>query len=183
MIREAIEASNLNEEFQNEVQTAVLGLALLEELDPNETDEGINEGINDILGKFGLELEKKSPGVVEYLYKFSKGVGKFIWYAIKKDKKGINQMKKDFSKEELLDFLYKLDLVTMHLITGPLHFIDGMTGWDLGVAIEGMHKEAGKVVDKIKKALSTLKGTVTDYFAPTLQPIVLSKVTDIEKLL
>ena len=58
MIREGIQRVNLNEEFQYELNTAVLGLALLEEMD---TGANINEGVNDILAKFdknGEELLK-----------------------------------------------------------------------------------------------------------------------------
>ena len=180
MIREGIQRVNLNEEFQYEFNTAVLGLALLEEMD---IDTNLNEGVNDLLAKFGLELEKKSPGVIGYLARFTKGVGRFIWYAIKRDKKGIKELMKSFDKEELVDFLYKLDLVTMHLITGPLHFIDGMTGWELIPKFKEIKDNAEAVVTKIKKALGVLKSSVTDYFNPKLQPVVLGKVTDIEKLI
>ena len=179
MIRESITRVNLNEAFQLEFNTAVLGLSLLEQMN---TDD-INEGVNDILAKFGFELEKKSPGVIEYLARFTKGVGKFVWYAIKRDKKGIKALMKDFSKEELVDFLYKLDLVTMHLITGPLHFIDGMTGWELIPKFKEMKASAETAISKIKKAIENLKSNITNYFNPKLQPVVLDKVVDIEKLL
>lgn len=179
MIRESIERVNLNEAFQVEFNTAVMGLTLLEQMNPND----INEGVNDILAKFGFELEKKSPGVIEYIARFTKGVGKFVWYAIKRDKKGIKALMKDFSKEELVDFLYKLDLVTMHLITGPLHFIDGMTGWELIPKFKEMKASAETAISKIKKAIENLKSNITNYFNPKLQPVVLDKVVDIEKLL
>ena len=179
MIREAIKVTTLNEAFQVEFNTAVMGLTLLEQMNPND----INEGVNDILAKFGFELEKKSPGVIEYIARFTKGVGKFVWYAIKRDKKGIKALMKDFSKEELVDFLYKLDLVTLHLITGPLHFIDGLTGWELIPKFKELKSEAQSAINKIKKAIDNLKTNITNYFNPKLQPIVLNKVVDIEKLL
>ena len=179
MIRESIQRVNLNEAFQLEVNTAVMGLTLLEQMDP----DNINEGVNDILAKFGFELEKKSPGVIEYLARFTKGVGKFIWYAIKRDKKGIKAMMKEFDKEELIDFLYKLDLVTMHLITGPLHFIDGLTGWSLEVIIKNTKEKSTKIIDKLKSSIINLKMLITKYFDPKIQPLVIQKVIDVENYL
>ncbi|MCK5538500.1 MAG: hypothetical protein KAI79_16860, partial [Bacteroidales bacterium] len=85
--------------------------------------------------------------------------------------------------EELVDFLYKLDLVTLHLITGPLHFIDGLTGWELIPKFKELKSEAQSAINKIKKAIDNLKTNITNYFNPKLQPIVLNKVVDIEKLL
>ncbi len=180
MIRESIKRINEQEVFQTDFNEVLLGMAILEQMDPNEP---LNEGVNNILGKFGLELEKKSPGVIEYMYKFSKGIGKMIWFAIKKDTKGIEKLSKEFNKEMFLDFLYKLDLVTMHFITGPLHFIDGITGWGLEVKIKELATDADKLVSKMKNALEVVKKEVASYFAPTLQPLVLSKVQDIEKML
>ncbi len=179
MIRESIRRVEVKE-FQTDFNEVLLGLILLEQMDPNEP---LNEGVNDILGRFGLELEKKSPGVIEYTLKFSKGIGKLIWFAIKKDKKGIEKLAKEYNKEMFLDFLMKLDLVTMHFITGPLHFIDGITGWELGVKINDLSTSADKLISKMKNALEKVKQEIAAYFSPTLQPLVLGKVSDIEKLL
>ena len=177
MIRESLKT--VNEAQISEAHDAILGLMLLEEM---EITDDVNEGVNDILNKFGLGLEKKAPGVIEYMAKFTTGVGKLIWYAMKRDKKAIKKLSKEFTKEDLLDFLMKLDLVTMHLVTGPLHMIAGLTGWDLEVEVKHAKAKAQTVVDKIKSALNVLKSEVTQYFSPKLQPVIIKKVADIEHL-
>jgi len=176
MIRESI--VNIDE-----AHDAVLAMVLLEEMDIPEGDFNMNEGVNDILHKFGLGLEKKAPGVIEYMAKFTSGVGKLVWYAMKRDKKAIKKLSQEFSKEDFLDFLMKLDLVTMHLVTGPIHFINGLTGWELEVEVKHMKAKASNVVDRIKGAINTLKTEVTAYFNPNLQPTIIGKVNDIEKLI
>ena len=179
MIRESINRVQVQEEFVLDLNEKILGLTMLELMDPSDN---LNEGVNDILGKFGLELEKKSPGVLGYMSQFATGVGKMVWLAIKKDKEGIKKLSQEFTREKFVDFLYKLDLVTLHLVTGPLHFIDGLTGWELGPKLKELAKGAEAVVANIRKALVTVKKEIQAYFSPKLQPLVLGKVADIEKL-
>lgn len=175
-------------QFKREVETAVYGLIVLDEakyslFESQENDsEYITEGVNDILKKFGLEFEKNSPGVIDYVVKFTKGVGRFILAAIKGDKKKMKELLKSVSKEEVLDFLLKLDMLTLHHITGPIHAIDALTGWELWANIEKVAKKSEVVINNIKKILNNLKDKVKTFVAPKLQPVVIGKITDIEQL-
>lgn len=179
MIREGIKKV----QTQQIAEDTLLALMVLEELNVNNLNENLNEGVNDILKKFGLELEKKSPGVIEYIMKFSKGVGQFIYYAVKGDKEKIKELMVKFKKEDFVDFLMKLDMMTLHMVTGPIHFINAVTGWDLEAKIQHIKDKAGDVADSIKNILSKLKSEISNFFDAKLQPIAIKKVNDIESLI
>ena len=181
MIRESINRVNVR---NKEAQNSLLGLMVLEQIDLDGINESeLNEGVSDILKKFGLEFEKKSPGVIEYIAKFTSGVGKLLYYGIKKDKKKVTEIAKSFTKEEFLDFLLKLDMVTMHMVTGPIHFVNGITGWDLEANLHAIKKSAASSIVTFKKTLNSLKTDIVKFFDNSLQPVAIQKVSDIEKLI
>ena len=73
------------------------------------------------------------------ILKSGKHIGKVIWYAMKaavgneEDKQKLIRIIKEtkISSSQLIDFLLKLDMLTLHAITGPIHMIDAVTGWHL----------------------------------------------------
>lgn len=124
----------------------------------------IAEGINDHLSKVGFKIHK-SKGILDYIKGFTTGVGKLMFYALKGDAEKAKELVKSISKEDVLDFLYKLDLGTMHLVTGPIHMIDAWTGWDLAVNLK-THIEKGEgISDIIKKELAKVKEYITKLFS------------------
>lgn len=175
-------------QFNREIETAVYGLIALNEakyslFEGHENNsEYITEGVDDVLKTFGLGLEKKSQGVIGYVAKFTKGVGKLILAAIKGDRKKMKELLKSISKEEVLDFLLKLDMLTLHYVTGPIHLIDALTGWELWANIENIAKKSEVVINSIKKILNDLKDKIKTFVAPKLQPVVIGKIADIEQL-
>ena len=178
------------ETLEQQLQDIILAEMVIKELDIdldyiNESDnfELLEEGVNDILKKFGLELEKKSPGVIEYIAKFAKGAGQMVYYGIKGDKNKVKALAKSITKEEVIDFLLKLDLVTLHMVTGPIHFIDGLTGWSLEANVDKIKKKSISIIDSIKKAIKAVKDKITGAFAPKLQPLAISKLNDLEGML
>jgi len=118
-----------------------------------------------LLKKLGLHL-KTSDGLIQMLFKSGIHVAKLFWYAVKatvsKNPKAkedfINKIKKTtVTKEQMLDFLLKLDTVTLHLVTGPIHMLDATLGWHLGANIK---HSIEKIDDIIKKAIETIKKSV-----------------------
>jgi len=85
--------------------------------------ELLTESIKSWLEKVGLSIEKGS-GLIDYVTQFSIGVGKIILAAIKGDKDEVKKIAKKVTKEKVLDFLLKLDLITLHIVTEPIHIID-----------------------------------------------------------
>jgi hypothetical protein len=181
---------NNPEALEQKLQDIILAEMVIKELDINldyinESNdfEMLEEGVNDILKKFGLELEKKSPGVIEYITKFAKGAGQMIYYAIKGDKQKVKQLAKSITKEEVIDFLLKLDMLTLHAVSGPIHAIDAATGWDLWANVEKVAQKGVSVIDSIKKAIKVVKDKITGAFAPKLQPVAIAKLNDLEGML
>lgn len=125
--------------------------------------DDINEAIDfgKMLKKIGFKAHKGTPGLIEIVAKSGKNIAKLLWLAAKavrsKEERAalkdhIKSMK--VSKEDLLNFLYKLDLVTLHAITGPLHAIDAVTGWEI---VPNLQSAATKTNSLILKAINQLK--------------------------
>lgn len=112
--------------------------------------------VNSVLPKIGMKLHK-GDGIINYIAKFSSIAGKMMIAAIKRDKATIKELSTKVSRGEFVDFLLKLDTVTMHLVTGPVHMIDAITGWDLMVNIQSAAKKAGTVIDDIVSNINNLK--------------------------
>lgn len=123
----------------------------------------IAEGINDHLNKVGFKLHK-SKGILDYIKSFVGGVGKVMFHIIKGDLDKAKEIIKELTKEDILDFLYKLDLGTLHLFTGPIHMIDAWTGWDLAVNLKSHIEKGEGITDIIKKELQKVKEYINKLF-------------------
>ena len=130
----------------------------------NETAENIVEGLNDKLNKLGLKIHKGS-GILDYIKSFATGVGKVFLALIKGDTVKAKEILKTLKKEDVLDFIYKLDLGTLHLFTGPLHMIDAWTGWDLSANIKTHMAKAQSLAQVFKDAVIKLKDTIVNGFS------------------
>lgn len=123
----------------------------------------IVEGVNGWLGKIGMKLHK-GDGIISYIKQFVGGAGKLILAAIKGDKEEVKKIASSLEKAEVVDFLLKLDMVTLHLLSAPIHFIHGITGWDLEADLKHMVKGTKGVIDTVKKAFSTIKNNIKYLF-------------------
>jgi len=161
----------LNEErLSEDMQDKISILMYLSENEMiNESLDTMNEaelveGVNDWLGKIGMKLHKGN-GIIDYVKQFSVGAGKLIMAAIKGDKKKVKEIANSLEKEKVVDFLLKLDMATMHIVTGPIHFIDAVTGWDLMVnlkhAAEGAKSLLAAFYDAMKKVKDSIKKVLT----------------------
>jgi hypothetical protein len=133
----------------------------------------MNEGIGDFLGKvksflpnIGIHAHKSGSGLVQILSKAGKHMAKFFWHAMKaatgneESKKIVKEMaNKEVKKGDIIDFLIKLDTVTLHLVSGPIHMIEALTGWHIGAHIKSDIKN---VMTKAKDAIETLKNIAKD---------------------
>ena len=124
-------------------------------------EEVLAENTNKFLKKMGIEVHK-GDGLVDYIKQFTKGTGKLVLAAIKGDKTEVKRIANEFTREKFLDFVLKVDLATMHFITGPIHLIDAITGWDI---MANLHDKSNTAKSKLKtfyKAVSDIKSTVDD---------------------
>ena len=173
--------------LEESIEAFVYSTVILEELDylaeSEDLEDLINEGkFEEILDKLGLEIEKKK-GIVDYLTKFTKGLGKFIYCAIKKDKACLKKLKQEHTKEEFIDFLLKLDYLTLHLVSGPLHVIEAATGWEIWAAVKDKAEDAKTTLERIKQALNTVKQKAVKVTNKALAPQVVQKTDELGAML
>jgi len=129
-----------------------------------ETEEIlIVESINSELSKMGIKLHK-GTGIISYLKQFTSGASKIIIAAIKGDKEEVKKIASSLTKAKFIDFLIKLDMVTFGLLSTPLDFIQGITGWDLESDFKYMAQDAKEVISTVKKAFDTIKSNITYLF-------------------
>jgi hypothetical protein len=118
----------------------------------------LNESkVHGALKKAGLHL-KKQKGLLDYILKAGKTFYNLFKAAMMKDKKKVKEiLNTEISKEDLMDFILKLDQSTLHLLTGPLHFIEAVTGWHLAADVDSAVQGVGNV---IKTAYQTIVDTL-----------------------
>jgi len=124
-------------------------------------EEVIVEGVNDWLGKIGMKLHK-GDGIISYMKQFIGGAGKLIVAAVKGDKEEVKKIASSLDKAKVMDFLLKLDMATMHVVTGPIHFIDAVTGWDLMVNLKHAAEGAKNMLHSFYKAMADVKDSIKD---------------------
>jgi hypothetical protein len=177
----------LNEVLYEDKQQ-LLELAIFMSLNPHQ----LNEADGDWRGKFkkavksaGLKLGGSERGLLQTLSKVGSHVSKVIYYAIKAkggDRPARDELKellgKKVTKAELIDFFFKLDTLTLSVMTGPINIIDALMGWN----IIGTVKEKGRAPEsRIKDALGDLSRSV-ETLPDKLKRKVLSNLNKIKKL-
>jgi hypothetical protein len=136
---------------------AISLLELASFIETKTLDEALNFG--KLLNKLGLKAHK-GTGLIQILGKAGKNMAQMMWYAfqaVKGDEgakvKLAEILKTKVKKEDVINFLYQLDMATAHLVTGPIHMIDAITGWHIA---PNLHK-ASSTTEIIKKALKELE--------------------------
>jgi len=142
-------------------------------------EEMIVEGIHDWLAKVGMKLHK-GDGIIDYVLQFSKGAGQLILAAMKGDEKKVKGIAASFKKEKFLDFLLKLDMATMHIVTGPIHFIDAVTGWDLMVNLKGAAETAKDKLKNFYDAMKKVKDSISVVLGGDRQKRMLKVASNLE---
>jgi hypothetical protein len=128
----------------------------------------LKDKFNKVIKKTGLHIEK-SDGLIQQLIKAGGNVGKLIYYVFMAYYNNDNEMKKkaqeiasSVTKEQIMDFLLKLDTVTLHLLTGPIHTLDALTGlhiWpNIKDKIEPITKKAKIAIEKLEDLKHELEG-------------------------
>ena len=141
----------------------------------NESNEVLLEGISSWFEKVGLKLHK-GKGIIDYVKQFTGTVGSLIIAGIKGDKKEIQRLQGTIDKGEVMDFLLKLDMATLHIVTGPIHFIDAVTGWDLMANLKHVASGAENLIDEFNQAIQQVANTITKVFTGGKQKRMLSVV-------
>jgi hypothetical protein len=177
----------LNEALYDDKQR-LLELALFMSLNPhqlNEADDDWRGKFKQALNKAGLKLGGNERGLLQTLSRVSSHISKVVYYAIKAkggDRAARDEvkelLKKKVSKEELIDFFFKLDVLTLSILTGPINIIDALMGWNIVATL----KSKGKTSDnRIKDAISDLSRSI-ETLPDKLKRKVLNNIAKIKKL-
>lgn len=141
-------------------------------------DNMLNEGqwtdkLKGALKSVGFKAHKSGPGLIQIISSAGKHIAKLMWYSFKaakgdeEAKKMVKEIaKKEIQKGELVDFLLKLDTLTLHLLTGPLHMIEALTGWhiwsDIKKSTKDLKKRAEDALEQLKNISTGLAGKAKD---------------------
>jgi len=131
--------------------------------DLNEGNDFLSEDLSSILKAIGLH-DERNDGLISYLAKFSAGAGRLIIAAVKGDKKKVSEIANSMSRSQFVDFLLKIDVMTLHLLTGPIHMIDALTGWEVAANIHGSAIKGKDHAERLKKVFGELKKTARSAF-------------------
>ncbi|MDX8383295.1 MAG: hypothetical protein R8M45_04380 [Ghiorsea sp.] len=174
-------ADGIDESTQLVLQLALMMESETDDLLSEDTSDYITEGVASILDKAGLHVSKSS-GLLDYAFKGAKLIGKLFVAAIKNDTAEVKSIANtEIKKEDLIDFLMKLDQATMHLVTGPIHFIDAVTGWHVGAAVAHAVETTAA---SIKKGIESAKNAIHHGVSHVkLKAKMLSNITRIEALI
>lgn len=144
------------------------------------TEETLTEfKMPDIMGaisKAGLHV-KKGRGLIQMIASVGTHFAKILYHAIKASggDEGSNSILKELlgkkiKKEDFIDFLLKLDQVTLHAITGPIHAIEAITGWHLWAAVghvrdvaKNLQQKSTDIINKLKDISADLQGSGKKY--------------------
>ena len=143
-------------------------------------EEDLLEGFSDWLNKFGLKVHK-SKGVIDYIKQFTGMAGRMVLAAIKGDAEKVKEIALELNKEDFVDFLLKLDLITLHLVTGPIHFIDGLTGWDISANLKHVASTSKQYMKLIYDGIENVKHGVKNLFSKNKQKKLMKRIQHIEQ--
>ena len=166
----------------------LLELAIFMSLNPhqlNEADGDWRTKFKQAAQKAGLKLGGSERGLLSTLSKVSKHISKIIYYAIKAkggDRPARDELKKllkrKATKEDLIDFFFKLDTLTLSILTGPINIIDALTGWNIVSSL----KDKGKTPNKrIKDAITALTKSI-EGLSPRIKKRVSNNLDKIKKM-
>ena len=106
----------------------------------------------------------KRKGLLGYFKSIATGVAKLFMAGIKGDTQGMKDILMTIKKEDVVDFIIKLDKVTLHMLEHIVDTIDTITGWKLKSILEDVDnmKKIGSL--KIQKAIALIKKELIKVF-------------------
>lgn len=138
-----------------------------------------------LLKTFGLSVHKSDKGILKILAKSSKTMKDVFVLAIKAargDEEAKVKLKSllgtKITRSDIVDFILRLDQMTLHLITGPIHVIDSLTGWHIWTDYEENSKGLKSAV---KKAIAELE-RIASNFSSKIKAELLKYIKGIKEL-
>lgn len=121
--------------------------------------ENVKAGLGKIANKLGVTVHGRK-NLLKLIASVGKNTGLALVYAMRahmgqegSKEKLESTLKTANIKSELTDLVLRLDTLTLHFLTGPIHMIDAITGWHIGA---DLHNAAKTPNTHIKTALDTI---------------------------
>ncbi len=140
--------------------------ASIPEFDENEVTainfKAMVPGLKKVMKKMGLHVSS-GDGLIQILFKSGRHVAKLVWlmlkYATTKDPEVKTKLKDKMKNTkvkpaQMLDVLLKIDTITLHALTGPIHALDAIMGWHIGADLKHAAQDASH---QAKEAFRYLK--------------------------
>ena len=157
---------------QNQDVNTLLEWAIFMDMDIDRLDEGvvidnikkIKSMMKPLLKKAGIHVSQ-SDGLIQYLWKANKNIARLLYHAFKaqkgdeESKERVKEIMKSVKAEQVIDVLLKLDQLTLHMITSPIHIIDSLTGTHIWATL---NSKALPAVERAKTAIETLDKVKND---------------------
>ena len=175
----------------DEIATILEFVMILDEGNEVILSEARAEDLKSLVGSVSKKLGFASSGrknLLSLLSSISKNAALTVVYAIQAQagregakEKLQNVLQTSNVKAELLDLVVRADVLTLHLISGPIHMIDALTGYEIADkirekaeiggnkvkdAVELIQKSAQSLSDnqksrRVKKSLNTIRKVFT----------------------
>ena len=135
----------------------------------------------EVLSRIGLE-RKQEVGLIHYLKGAAVGVSEMFFAALMGDKEKIKEVMGRVTKGKMLDFFMKIDVLTLHLLSAPLHMLDAVTGWDLHASIRNAAMQGKKaVVSTFEDAIEFIEDKIEHIHLPEWEKARLkSEINDVK---
>jgi hypothetical protein len=147
-------------------------------------NEGFMDSVSSMVNKIkgmvtGSDLVKNfeiEKGLLSYMKDTGIGGSQMLYHAFnayfnknEDSKLKIKELSQSVKKEHLIDILMKLDVLTLHFITGPLHMIEAVTGWNILSGIKAKIEPVEKQAKQAVHSLETLSKGLDDKLRSQLQ--------------
>jgi len=170
---------------ETEDRIAILTMLMSQEDTLTESYEHLDEAAikakaNYWLSKVGLKINK-SDGIIDYISMFTVGTGKLFLALLKGDTDKAKEILKGLTQEKVTDFLLKLDVVTLHLVSEPIHIIDALTGWEIWSSIKDSLKGADSLLKQFYIGVDKVRQSVIGLMDGTKRVKMVRVINNIEK--
>jgi hypothetical protein len=175
--------SQVSENYSN-IINIITALDIIRGCHNVHINEGVMDSVGSILNKIkgmigGSELAKNvetEKGLLSYMKSAGIGGSQILYHAFnvfyhknEESKDKIKELAKSVKKEHIIDILMKLDVLTLHLITGPLHVIEAVTGWSIMGAIKSKVEPVEKQAKQAVHSLESLGKSLDDKLKTQVQ--------------
>ncbi len=142
--------------------------------------ENLWQKSKDMYTDFSSQFNKKKT-LGHYVMDFTKTAGKILLAGIKNDKERVKELTRRYNREDFFEFLWRLDLNTLGLLTTPLGIIEMVTGWDIKDFLKRKIKSTRKHLMDIVQTFDDLKKDLAMVFKPSKHPDVFNAVDNFKK--